>query len=136
METTNTERGGEGGSMAEENRSVQTVYNVTACQEYIETRIKQAVRDGRVDEGERQAECVADTLTRESSRPFALCLRGMNRDVITDDGINYWKAANGQLFMVLISTPGNASAVRSTVVVSNCSTNVHFLLTIRLTEIK
>lgn len=30
-------------------------------------------------------------------------LRGTDRDVISDDGINYWKAPDGQLFTVLIS---------------------------------
>lgn len=35
---------------------------------------------------------------------WRLRLYGTNRDVISDDGINYWKAPDGQLFTVLIST--------------------------------
>lgn len=40
----------------------------------------------------------------EVTRSLALRLRGTtNRDVISDDGINYWETADGQLFTVLIN---------------------------------
>lgn len=73
--------------------------NVSACQEY-RSADKAATCVRRIGDERRYAGVAA---TRIQLR-FPCAPYGMNRDVITDDGINYWKAANGQLFTVLIST--------------------------------
>lgn len=47
---------------------------------------------------------------REGWLTLHLC--GTSRDVISDDGINYWKAPDGQLFAVLISLETVSTTVR------------------------
>lgn len=54
----------------------------------------------RVDKMHMLVRNASDARGRES---LTLRLCGTNRDVISDDGINYWKAPDGQLFAVLIS---------------------------------
>jgi len=45
----------------------------------------------------------AQTARTHAGGSLTLRLCETNRDVISDDGINYWKAPDGQLLAVLIS---------------------------------